>query len=90
MPLHYLAPYHWKKPLFVAVSMVGLFLVAGPWSALIVLAVAAAFLGVCYLPIRWSARAAACAAMAIAIACARRPWPTSASPTTHGRSPLPC
>ena len=30
LPAHYLAPYRWKKPLFVAVSIVGLFLVAGP------------------------------------------------------------
>ena len=71
MPVHYLAPFRWKKPLFVAVSIAGLFLVAGPWASAIVLAVAAAFIGVCYLPIPWSARAAACAAMAIAIACAR-------------------
>ena len=35
------------------------------------LAVAAAFIGACFLPIPWAARAAACAAMAVAIACAR-------------------
>ncbi len=71
LPAHYLAPLRWKKPLFIGVSIVGLFLVAGPWASLIVLAVAAAFIGACYLPLPWAARASACAAMAIAIACAR-------------------
>jgi D-alanyl-lipoteichoic acid acyltransferase DltB (MBOAT superfamily) len=71
MPAHYLAPLRWKKPLFVAASVAGLFLVAGPWASIIVLAVAAAFIGACYLPLPWAARAAACAAMAAALACAR-------------------
>jgi D-alanyl-lipoteichoic acid acyltransferase DltB (MBOAT superfamily) len=71
MPAHYLAPLRWKKPLFVAVSLVGLVLVAGPWASAVVLAVAAAFIGACYLPLPWAARAAACAAMAGAIAWAR-------------------
>ena len=47
MPAHYLAPFRWKKPLFVAVSIAGLFLVAGPWASAIVLAIAAVFIGVC-------------------------------------------
>ena len=34
----------------------------------VVLAIAAAFIGTCYLPIPWAARAAACAVMAVAIA----------------------
>ncbi len=71
MPAHYLAPFRWKKPLFVAVSIAGLFLVAGPWASAIVLAVAAAFIGTCFLPLPWAARAGTCAAMAIAIASAR-------------------
>lgn len=71
MPAHYLAPLRWKKPLFVAVSLIGLFLVAGPWASAVVLAVAAAFIGACYLPIPWAARAAACAAMALIIAWSR-------------------
>src|SRR5262249_34787732 len=71
MPAHYLAPLRWKKPLFAVVSIVGLFLVAGPSASAVVLAVAAAFIGTCYLPIPWAARAAACAALAIAIAASR-------------------
>jgi hypothetical protein len=71
MPAHYFAPFRWKKPLFVAVSLVGLVLVAGPWASAVVVAVAGAFIGACYLPIPWASRASACAAMAVAIACAR-------------------
>jgi alginate O-acetyltransferase complex protein AlgI len=71
MPAHYLAPLRWKKPLFVGVSIAGLFLVAGFWASAIVLGVAAAFIGACYLPIPWIARAATCGAMAAAIAWAR-------------------
>ena len=29
LPVHYLAPYRWKKPIFVAVSVLGLFWVFG-------------------------------------------------------------
>ena len=29
LPIHYLAPYRWKKPLFLAVSVIGLFWVFG-------------------------------------------------------------
>ena len=77
LPLHYLAPFRWKKPLFVAVSIAGLFWIAGAWAAAVVLAIAAVLIGVCYLPIPWLGRAAACAAIAAALALAR---PESASP----------
>ena len=76
LPVHYLAPFHWKKPLFVAVSIAGLFWIAGAWATAVVLAIAAVLIGVCYLPIPWLARAAACAAIATALAMAR---PDSAS-----------
>ncbi|MHB1556154.1 MAG: hypothetical protein ACYC61_01610 [Isosphaeraceae bacterium] len=71
LPAHYLAPLRWKKPIFLAVSVAGLFLVAGAWASAIVLAVAAAFIGACFLPVPWAVRASICAAMAIACACAR-------------------
>ncbi|MGP0068520.1 MAG: hypothetical protein ACLQGP_33590, partial [Isosphaeraceae bacterium] len=71
LPVHYLAPFRWKKPLFVAVSIAGLFWIAGAWATAIVLAIAAALIGVCYLPIPWLARALACAAIAAAMALAR-------------------
>ena len=76
LPLHYLAPFRWKKPLFVAVSIAGLFWIAGAWATAIVLTIATVLIGVCYLPIPWLARAAACAAIATVLALAR---PESAS-----------
>ena len=55
-PIHYLSPYRFKKAVFLAISLVGLFLVFGALLAGIVLAFAAVLIGVCFLPIRWSAR----------------------------------
>ena len=38
LPVHYLAPFRWKKPVFVAVSVVGLFWIFGVQVAAVVLA----------------------------------------------------
>ena len=70
-PVHYLTPYRFKKPVFLAISLVGLFLVFGALLAGIVLAFAAVLIGVCFLPIRWSARAAIVVAIAVACTIAR-------------------
>jgi hypothetical protein len=80
MPAHYLAPLRWKKPLFVAVSLVGLFLVAGAAASAVVLAVSAAFIGACYVPVSWAARAAGCAAMAVVIAASRSAFASAGIP----------
>ena len=48
-------PFRFKKPLFVAISMAGLFWVFGGYLAAIVLGFATVLIGVCFLPIRWSA-----------------------------------
>ena len=58
LPVHYLAPYSWKKPLFVAVSIGGLFWVFGAAVTAIVLGLAAVLIGVCFLPLSWTGRAA--------------------------------
>jgi hypothetical protein len=71
LPVHYLAPYRFKKPLFVAISMIGLFWVFGSQVALVVLGLAAVLIGICYLPIPWIARAAIAAGLAAAIAWGR-------------------
>jgi alginate O-acetyltransferase complex protein AlgI len=71
LPVHYLSPYRFKKPLFVAISMAGLFWVFGGYLTAIVLALATALIGVCYLPIRWSARALLIATIAAACAILR-------------------
>ena len=57
LPVHYLAPFRWKKPCFVVVSIAGLFWVGGAWTSAIVLAMAVVLIGVCYLPIPWVVRA---------------------------------
>ena len=54
LPVHYLAHYRWKKPLFVAVSIVGLFWVFGSEVGSVVLGLAALLIGICFLPISFS------------------------------------
>jgi alginate O-acetyltransferase complex protein AlgI len=71
LPAHYLAPYRFKKPLFLAISIAGLFWVFGALLAGLVLTFAAVLIGVCFLPIRWSVRAAILAVIAVACTIAR-------------------
>jgi alginate O-acetyltransferase complex protein AlgI len=71
LPAHYLAPFRWKKPLFVAVSIAGLFGVCGVSVAATVLLFAGVLIGTCFLPIPWIGRAAICAALAAVMAGAR-------------------
>jgi D-alanyl-lipoteichoic acid acyltransferase DltB (MBOAT superfamily) len=71
LPVHYLTPYRFKKPLFVAISVIGLFWVFGSQVALVVLVVAALLIGTCFLPIPWIARVSILAALAVAIAWGR-------------------
>jgi hypothetical protein len=70
-PVHYLAPYRWKKLLSVTASVIGLFLVFRPMEAVVVLGLAAMLIGVCFLRISWRARSAGLAMLAVAFACAR-------------------
>ena len=35
LPIHYLAPFRWKKPCFIAVSIAGLFWVGGGWTSVV-------------------------------------------------------
>ena len=71
LPIHYFLPFHWKKPLFVAISLAGLAAVFGGQVAFVVLLVGAALIGICYLPINWLARVAMVAALTGALALAR-------------------
>ncbi|MGC8643819.1 MAG: hypothetical protein ACP5XB_28495 [Isosphaeraceae bacterium] len=61
LPVHYLAPYRFKKYIFVAASMGGLYWVFDAEVALFVVALAAVLIGICYLPLSWKARATAIA-----------------------------
>ena len=59
LPVHYLAPYRWKKALFLAVSVTGLFWVFGTEVASVVLGLAALLIGICFLPVSWAPAPAA-------------------------------
>ena len=50
LPVHYMLPYRWKKPCFVAVSIAGLAWVFGP-AVSASSGLAALLIGVCYLPV---------------------------------------
>jgi D-alanyl-lipoteichoic acid acyltransferase DltB (MBOAT superfamily) len=73
LPVHYLAPYRWKKPLFVAASMTGLTLVVGPATAAAVLAISAVLIALAAAPVAipWRARAVLIAAIAVVLAVMR-------------------
>jgi len=71
LPVHYLAPYHWKKTVFAAVSVAGLFWVFGTAVAAIIAGLSTILIGVCYLPFSWTARAGGLAALGAALASAR-------------------
>ena len=71
LPVHYLLAYRWKKPFFLALSVLGLFVVFGVGPGLAVSGLAMAFIGVCRLPIAWRSRAALVAASAVGLGLAR-------------------
>ncbi len=80
LPVHYLLPYRWKKPLFVAISVFGLGWVFGALTALTVVAVSSVLIGVCYLPVRWGIRASLVAAIAVVCALLRPDAMSSSMP----------
>ncbi len=65
LPAHYLAPYRWKKPLFVAVSILGMALVNGLTTSAGVLAVSAVLLVLAAAPFSWRIRVGLIAALAV-------------------------
>jgi alginate O-acetyltransferase complex protein AlgI len=71
LPIHYLLAFRWKKPFFLGVSVVGLFAVFGIVPGLVISGLALSFIGVCRLPIAWSARAGLVAIAAIGLGFAR-------------------
>ena len=90
LPAHYLAPYRWKKPVFVAASIVGLFLVVGPGPAAGVLAVSALLIGLAAAPVAipWRARVAMIAAVAATLAVLRQRSGYGADAGSAGIVPL--
>jgi hypothetical protein len=82
LPLHYLAPYRWKKPLFAAVSIGGLFWVFGAEVGAIILGLAAVLIGISLLPLAWTARAGCLALVAAAVALFRSQSWSAVVPST--------
>jgi hypothetical protein len=68
LPAHYLAPYRWKKPLFVAISVLGMVLVHGLSISSSALAVSAVLVLLAAAPIPWRIRVGLIAAAAVALA----------------------
>jgi alginate O-acetyltransferase complex protein AlgI len=80
LPLHYLAPFRWKKPLFLAVSIGGLWWIFGTQVAAVVLGTSAILIGTCFLPIPWLMRAGVIATFALVLACTRSALPRTLIP----------
>src|SRR5262249_55758955 len=90
LPAHYLAPFRWKKPLFVAASIAGLVLVVGPATAAVVLAVSAVLIALAAAPVAipWRARVALIAAVAAVLAALRPRAGYGADVASSGIVPL--
>jgi alginate O-acetyltransferase complex protein AlgI len=88
LPAHYLAPYRWKKPLFVAISILGMVLVNGLTTSAGVLAVSAVLLVLAAAPLSWRIRVGLIAVMAIALAALRPPADAGAESISTGVIPV--
>jgi alginate O-acetyltransferase complex protein AlgI len=88
LPAHYLAPYRWKKPLFVVISILGMVLVNGLSNSAAVLAVSAVFLVLATASIPWRARVGLIAAVAISLAAIRARAGSSAEAISTGVIPV--
>lgn len=71
LPIHYMLHYRWKKPFFVAISILGMGWIFGAYTALTVLAASTVLIGVCYIPVRWGICAGLVAAIAVGFALLR-------------------
>jgi alginate O-acetyltransferase complex protein AlgI len=71
LPFHYVAPFRWKKPVFLAASIVGLFWVFGSFVTAIVLGIATVLIAICFLRIAWIGRVAILSVLALGLAWAR-------------------
>ncbi len=88
LPVHYLAPYRWKKPLFVAVSILGMVLVNGLSTSGGVLAVSAVLLVLAAAPLRWRIRVGLIAALAMTLAVLRSQAGSGAEAISTGVIPV--
>jgi D-alanyl-lipoteichoic acid acyltransferase DltB (MBOAT superfamily) len=84
-PIHHLLPLRLRLPAFVALSLAGIAYVLGleptGWSAALaasrglpLLAIGLSLIGICHLPLRWSARILLLVAAGVALAVCRAHW----------------
>lgn len=74
LPIHYLAPHRWKRPIFLAASVAGLFLVFGATAGAIVTALGLALIAISRLPLAWGVRAGLMAGLTVFLGLG---WPAS-------------
>ena len=70
-PIHYLAPFRWKKPIFLATSIGGLGWVFGPDVLAVILGMSAVLIGICRLPVSWNLKAGLMTALTVFLTCGR-------------------
>ncbi len=68
------APVSLRLPFFIALSIGAMLAILGPVNGLILLALAATFIGICHLPVALSARVTLILAVAAALAAVRAGW----------------
>jgi alginate O-acetyltransferase complex protein AlgI len=88
LPAHYLVPYRWKKPLFVAVSILGMVLVNGLFTSGVVLALSAVLLVVAAAPFPWRIRVGLIATLAVSLAVLRSRSGSGAEAISTGVIPV--
>jgi hypothetical protein len=88
LPVHFVAHFRWKRPIFVAVSIIGMVVVNGPSISAVVLAVSAVLIGLAEAPFRWGTRAVLIAAMGIGMAVLRSRAPVAAQSIPTGIIPV--
>jgi alginate O-acetyltransferase complex protein AlgI len=71
LPVHFLTPFPWKKPLFVAVSILAMIVVHGMSNSGGVLGLSAGFLVLAAVPMSWRLRVGLNAALAVSLAALR-------------------
>ena len=85
---HYLAPYRFKKPIFVAVSILGMVLVNGLFTSGGVLAVSAVLLVLATARLAWLIRVGLIAALALCLAVLRSRAGAAAEAISSGVIPI--
>ncbi len=88
LPLHYLTPFRWKKPVFVGLSIVGLTMVQGPVTTMAVVTAGLGLILVAVSPLRWSIRVGVIATAAAWMALHRPDGDTGPEAVSSGFVPV--